>query len=479
MEYDVSREPVDTVGGSAGLVVVSNRLPVRLEEDDTGSHWRTSPGGLVSALTPVLRGRDGVWVGWSGQPGRIRHPESHEGIALRAVPISDDELDDFYVGFSNATLWPLYHDATRSPRFDRRWWQAYVTVNHRYAEAAAAAAGPEATVWVHDYHLQLVPMMLRGLRPDIRIGFFLHIPFPPQELFVQLPWRREILEGLLGADLVGFQVPGAASNFSRLARRLTDAGTADGGLHHDGRIVRVGAFPISIDTAELEARATDPAVVARAREIRHDLGDPELVLLGVDRLDYTKGIEQRVRAVGELFEEETLQTSKHVMVQIAVPSREDNAHYQVERDHLERLVGEVNGRFSAVGHPAIHYLHRSVAFDELVALYLAADVMLVTPLRDGMNLVAKEYVATRTDDTGALVLSEFAGASRELRHAILVNPHDLDGIKGAIRQAIDLEPGQAKARMRRLRRVVRNADVYAWAQGFLAALQESAEIVLP
>ena len=479
MEHEVSAESVGTVAGSAGLVVVSNRLPVRLEEDDTGSHWRTSPGGLVSALTPVLRGRDGVWVGWSGQPGRVRHPATHEGIALHAVPISDEELDDFYVGFSNGTLWPLYHDAIRSPRFERKWWQAYVAVNHRYAEAAAAAAGPGATVWVHDYHLQLVPMMLRGLRPDVRIGFFLHIPFPPQELFVQLPWRREILEGLLGADLVGFQVPGAASNFSRLARRLTDAGSADGGLQYDGRVVRVGAFPISIDTAEIAARAIDPAVVARAREIRHDLGDPDLVLLGVDRLDYTKGIEQRVRAVAELFEEGTLQTAAHVMVQIAVPSREDNTHYQDQRDHLERLVGEVNGRFSSVGHPAIHYLHRSVPLDELVALYLAADVMLVTPLRDGMNLVAKEYVATRTDCTGTLVLSEFAGAARELRQAILVNPHDLDGIKGAIRQAIELEPDEAKAHMRRLRRVVGNFDVYAWARSFLAALQDSAEIVLP
>ena len=185
--------------------------------------WHASPGGLVSALTPVLRGREGVWVGWSGHSGSVALPETHEGIALRAVPISDDEYEDFYLGFANRTLWPLYHDAIRTPSFERRWWQSYVLVNHRYAEAAAAAAGPGATVWVHDYHLQLVPMMLRALRPDVRIGFFLHIPFPPQELFVQLPWRREILEGLLGADLVGFQVPGAASNFSRLARRLTDA----------------------------------------------------------------------------------------------------------------------------------------------------------------------------------------------------------------------------------------------------------------
>src|SRR6266576_73716 len=332
--------------GSAGLVVVSNRLPVRLEEGDDGPRWQTSPGGLVSALTPVLRGRDGVWVGWTGQADTVRHPATHEGIALHAVPLTTEEFDDFYVGFANRTLWPLYHDAIRSPSFERRWWQAYVRVNHRYAEAAAAAAAPGATVWVHDYHLQLVPMMLRGLRPDVRIGFFLHIPFPPQELFVQLPWRREILEGLLGADLVGLQVPGAAANFARLARRLTDAGTADAGLSYDGRIVRVGSFPISIDTADIETRACDPRVQQRSREIRSDLGNPELLLLGVDRLDYTKGIDQRVRAVGELFEEGTLRTPQHVMVQIAVPSREEDGHYQQERDQLERLVGEVNGRFA-------------------------------------------------------------------------------------------------------------------------------------
>jgi trehalose 6-phosphate synthase len=466
------RDPSGKRRGSADLVVISNRLPVRLEEDQGRAVWHASPGGLVSALTPVLRGREGVWVGWSGHSGSVALPDTHEGIALHAVPISDEEYEDFYLGFANRTLWPLYHDAIRTPSFERRWWQSYVLVNHRYAEAAAAAAGPGATVWVHDYHLQLVPMMLRALRPDVKIGFFLHIPFPPQELFVQLPWRREILEGLLGADLVGFQVPGAASNFSRLARRLTDASQAEGGLKHDGRIVRVGAFPISIDTAHLAERATDPNVIERAREIRHDLGDPELVLLGVDRLDYTKGIDQRLRAVAELFAEDVLATPRHVMVQIAVPSREDDTHYQHERDNLERLVGEVNGAWSRVGHPAVHYLHQSLPLDELIALYLAADVMLVTPLRDGMNLVAKEYVASRVDATGTLVLSEFAGASRELHNAILVNPHDLDGIKDAIRHVIDLDEVEAKARMHRLRRVVRRYDVYVWAHNFLAALQQ-------
>ncbi len=458
---------------SAGLVVVSNRLPLRFEADGDDAGWRSSPGGLVSALTPVLRRRGGIWVGWAGYSGDVSVPDSYEGIGLHAVPISEDEYDDFYVGFANRTLWPLYHDAVRSPSFERRWWQAYISVNHRYAAAAAAGAQRGATVWIHDYHLQLVPMMLRALRPDVRIGFFLHTPFPPQELFMQIPWRRELVEGLLGADLVGFQVPGAATNFARLARRLTDAEGDDERLWHDGRVVRVGAFPISIDTGEIVQRATRPQVVERARQIRADLGDPDFVMLGVDRLDYTKGLQQRVKAVAELFAEGTLSTPNHVMIQVAVPSRGEDTHYKQEREDLERLIGEVNGTYSDVGHAAIHYLHQSVDLDELIALYLAADVMLVTPLRDGMNLVAKEYVAAKVDESGALILSEFAGAARELGEAILVNPHDLDGIKGAIRVVLDLDPIEARVRMRYLRGVVGRRDVHAWARDFLATLSRT------
>jgi trehalose 6-phosphate synthase len=289
---------------------------------------------------------------------------------------------------------------------------------------------------------------------------------------MQMPWRREIIEGLLGADLVGFQVPGAATNFARLARQLTAADGDDDRLSYDGRVVRVGAFPISIDTSEIMRRATRPNVIERAEQIRADLGNPDFVMLGVDRLDYTKGLQQRVRAVAELFAEGTLSTPRHVMIQVAVPSRGEDTHYQQEREDLERLIGEVNGMYSDVGHAAIHYLHQSVDLDELIALYLAADVMLVTPLRDGMNLVAKEYVASKIDETGALILSEFAGAARELDEAILVNPHDLDGIKGAIRDVLDLDPNEARARMRYLRGVVGRRDVHAWARDFLATLSQ-------
>jgi trehalose 6-phosphate synthase len=455
------------------LVVVANRLPIRRVDDGTEPGWTLSSGGLVTALVPVLRESNGVWIGWPGDAsGSDAVPESYEGIDLRVVSISEQEYDEFYLGFANATLWPLYHDAIRPPTFDRSWWNAYRAVNERYAAAAADTASEGASVWIHDYQLQLVPQMLRNARPDVRIGFFLHIPFPPRELFMQLPWRREILEGLLGADVVGLQVAGGASNFARLARRVVGATGSGSTVEFDGRHIEVRAFPISVDTAALAERANDPAVQRRALEIRAELGDPDVILLGVDRLDYTKGIDRRLRAVGELFDDGTLDTSRHVVVQIAVPSREEDPHYQQERENLERLIGEVNGQHATVGRPPIQYLYQSVTPDELVALYLAADVMLVTPLRDGMNLVAKEYVACRIDGTGTLVLSEFAGAAQELRGAILVNPHDLDGLKDAIREAVTLEPTDARARMRRMRQVIRRSDVHAWARSFLNALRD-------
>jgi trehalose 6-phosphate synthase len=468
-----ARAPSSEPGGGptdAHLVVVANRLPLRRVERDGEMRWDLSPGGLVSALTPVLAGGRGMWVGWPGESSGKPVPSHHDGIDLRGVPLSEPEFEQFYLGFSNATLWPLYHDAVRTPTFQREWWYEYVSVNDRYARTVAEAAAPGATVWVHDYHLQLVPKMLRAIRPDVRIGFFLHIPFPPQELFLQLPWRRPILEGLLGADLVGFQVHGAASNFSRVARRVLGASGTGAVLDYDDRQIIVGAFPISVDTPALIKRASDRGVQNRAKEIRRELGDPDVVMLGVDRLDYTKGIDRRLMALSELFADGSLSPSKAVLVQVGVPSREDDPHYRREREHLEQLVGEVNGAYSAVGRPAVHYLYQSVEPDELVALYLAADVMLVTPLRDGMNLVAKEFVSCRVDAGGALVLSEFAGAAEELRDAILVNPHDLDGLKQAIRHAVDLDPNEKTARMRRMRRVVRRHDVHAWAHNFLGAL---------
>jgi trehalose 6-phosphate synthase len=457
---------------TAEFVVVANRLPVQHSTAQGNDEWRPSPGGLASAMTSVLQSRDGLWIGWPGVSDHDGAPPTYEGIRLKAVAISSEEYEDFYLGFSNATLWPLYHDAIRAPTFHRAWWHVYQDINMRYATAAAETVAPNGTVWIHDYQLQLVPDMLRQLRPDVRIGFFLHIPFPPSELFMQLPWRREIIKGLLGADLIGFQVPHAASNFSRIARRLMGATGTDSVLNYDGRVIRVGAFPITVNTAQITSMASDPKIRERAQEIRRDLGNPEVVLLGVDRLDYTKGIQQRLTAVTEMYADGQLSGGTHVMVQVAVPSRESDAHYDLERHNLEQAVSAMNGDHSLVGSPVIHYLHQNLPFEELMALYLAADVMLVTPFRDGMNLVAKEYVASRVDLTGRLVLSEFAGAAAELRGAFMVNPHDLDGIKEAIGLALKAGPKEAKARMLRMRRKVLRHDVSDWAQSFLSALQQ-------
>jgi alpha,alpha-trehalose-phosphate synthase [UDP-forming] len=459
----------------ADLVVVANRLPVRHSTSPGDEGWMPSPGGLVSALTSVLQNRRGLWIGWPGATEHEEPPSSYEGIRLKAVDIGHEEYEEFYLGFSNATLWPLYHDAIRSPSFHRKWWHTYRDVNMRFAEAIAESVAPGGTVWVHDYQLQLVPQMLRQLRPDVVIGFFFHIPFPPSELFMQLPWRREILTGLLGADLIGFQLHAGASNFSRLARKLTSASGTDSGLTFEGRAIRVGAFPISVDCDQIVKMAASPAIRARAREIREGLGNPEFLLLGVDRLDYTKGIQQRIKAVAEMLADGTLSAERQVMVQVAVPSRESDAHYEQERHELERVISGVNGDYGLVGHPAIHYLHKNLPFDELIALYLAADIMLVTPFRDGMNLVAKEYVMCRSDLTGKLILSEFAGAAAELRGAFMVNPHDLDGIKEAILLAMNAGPKETRDRMARMRRATFRRDVYDWAKGFLAALQQAGQ----
>ncbi|MEV6714997.1 trehalose-6-phosphate synthase [Lentzea sp. NPDC051208] len=464
----------------AEFVVVANRLPVDLERLPDGTErWKHSPGGLVSALEPFLRSHSGAWVGWPGVADTEVPPFEDDGLLLHPVELSAKEVEDYYEGFSNGTLWPLYHDVVAQPAFHRHWWNTYVKVNQRFADATAKVAAQGATVWVQDYQLQLVPAMLREQRPDLKIGFFLHIPFPPVELFMQLPWRTEIIRGLLGADLVGFHRPGGAQNFLWLARRLVGlepsrgtvgVRTRPGVVQVGDRTVRVGAFPISIDSAGLDAVARRKDTQARARQIREDLGNPKRILLGVDRLDYTKGIDVRIRALYELIADGRVDPEDVAMIQLATPSRERVDHYKTMRQDIEQSVGRINGEFGRVGKPVVHYLHQSVNREELVAFMSAADVMVVTPVRDGMNLVCKEYVACRYDLGGALVLSEFAGAAAELTSAFLVNPHDLDGVKNALQAALDIDPAEGRRRMRALRRQVLTHDVDRWARSFLEAL---------
>ena len=378
------------MGGSRSydFVVVSNRLPVdRVIEANGSASWQHSPGGLVTALEPVMRASKGAWVGWAGQPDLEFEPFLSDGIEIVPVSLTANDLENYYEGFSNDTLWPLYHDVIASPSYHREWWESYVSVNQRFADAAIAIAAEGAVVWVHDYQLQLVPRMLRIARPDLTIGFFNHIPFPPYGIFSQLPWRTQIIEGLLGADVVGFQRVADAANFSRAVRRLTGFVTKYPyaevpSYKSDGtkRRVLAKAFPISIDSQSFEELARRPDIQARAREIREGLGNPKTVMLGVDRLDYTKGIGHRLKAFGELLEEGRLSVQDVTLVQVANPSRERVQAYIQLRDEIELTVGRINGDFATMSHTAISYHHHGYPREEMVALYLAADVMLVTAL---------------------------------------------------------------------------------------------------
>ncbi len=423
--------------GDNEFVVVANRLPV----DKVGDSYEVSPGGLVAALAPVLKRREGCWVGWPGDIDSHVEPFSFDGIDLVPVTLDQDDYEGFYEGFSNSTLWPLYHDLIVTPKYDQAWWERYAEVNERFAQAVADTAAEGATVWVQDYQLQLVPGILRTMRPDLEIGFFLHIPFPAPALFQQLPWRDEILIGLSGCDLIGFQRDADEENFRLLTQDI-----------------RTGTFPISIDVDGVGG--VDEASIS---ELRSRVGDPEHLLLGVDRLDYTKGILQRLLAIEELVEEGKLHDVS--FIQIATPSRERIANYRETRKEVEEAVSRINGKYGEVGKPIVHYVHRTVPKSDLATYYAAADIMLVTPFKDGMNLVAKEYVAAH-EDTGALVLSEFAGAAVELDEAYICNPFDLESIKSAIMEATEPDP----ERMRRMHAWVMEHDVDAWAKSFLEAL---------
>ncbi|WP_181019515.1 alpha,alpha-trehalose-phosphate synthase (UDP-forming) [Nonomuraea typhae] len=456
----------------SSFLIVANRLPVdRTVGPDGAAAWRRSPGGLVTAIAPVMQRRRGAWLGWHGAADELLEPFRDDGMNLIPVPLTSDEVELYYEGFSNSTLWPLYHDVVVPPMIERETWESYRTVNERFAEAAAEVAEKGAVVWVQDYQLQLVPAMLRALRPDLRIGFFLHIPFPPIELFWRLPWRRELVEGLLGADLVGFQLPGGAANFRMLCKRLLGLPYKSNEIFLEDRVVTTQSFPISVDFAEFDTLVREPHIVHRAKEIRVELGDPEHVLLGVDRLDYTKGIGQRLEAFGELLRDGSVAPGEAVFVQIATPSRERVEEYRRLRDDIELQVGRINGQYSVLGAQPIQYFHQSYDREELAALYLAADIMMVTPLRDGMNLVAKEYVSCHHDLQGALVLSEFAGAAAELRSAFLVNPYDVEGVKRQMLAAMEASPHEVARRMRTMRRRVATYDVDRWASEFLTALE--------
>ncbi len=448
---------------SPRLIVLSNRLPITIRRSRGELHVEPSSGGLVAAMAPAMRQRGGVWIGWPG--AKLRPDERLETedapCELHPVPLSDTETKRFYHGYSNGALWPLFHSLPERMALDRRNWDSYETVNERFAQAAIEEMGEDDLIWVHDYHLALVPEMIRRRRPNARIAYFLHIPFPPFDLYRILPSYRAILRGLLASDLVGFHCPGYVSNFQDCVERLLGARVDRGAgrIEHGDHTVQVGAFPLGIDYAEYERRSREAPRTKRPAS--------ERIILGVDRLDYTKGIPERMRAYERLLELHPDHRGKVTLIQIAVPSREQVSEYQSLKREIDELVGRINGRFGTSFWTPIRYVHRSIPPQRLSALYRDAAVALVTPLRDGMNLVAKEFVASQTEDPGVLVLSRMAGASDTMQEALRVNPYNIDSVADVLHQALEMPRDQRETRLRALQRRERRHDLAEWLEVFL------------
>ncbi len=455
---------------SRSLVVVSNRLPFTIAQGSGDARFERSPGGLVAALDPALAQRGGVWVGWPGSTDQDHLPAFPDtpAVRYRSVPLSSREVTQYYGVFSNRTLWPLFHYFVGQTHVDPASWAVYDRVNARFGAIAAEESDDDSLVWIHDYQLLRAPLHLRAAAPQRRIAFFLHIPFPAYDVFRVLPWARPLMHGLLAADLVGFHVSDYANHFLTSAERVLGCSVdrARGEVEWDGRVVSVGAFPIGIDVDTIE-RLSVPAPGA-------DVDQPAMVL-GVDRLDYTKGIHERLLAVEHLFERHPEHRRRVVFTQILVPSREHVAEYRALKRQIDETVGRINGRFSDAGWAPIRYQARSLSTVDLVALYRRADVALVTPLRDGMNLVAKEYVAAQLEDDGVVILSEFAGAAQELQEALIVNPLDTQAVATTLHRALTMAPDERHARMAALRDRVRDNPVQRWAGGFLAVAERAAE----
>jgi alpha,alpha-trehalose-phosphate synthase [UDP-forming] len=464
----------DLAARPAPLVTVANRLPVV----KTREGWRTADGGLVTALRPTLEARPGSWIGWDG--GAADVPHTLPDLAARLVPISlrRSEVEGYYHGFSNRTLWPLFHGLVDRVVIDRRWWRHYCSANEQFAERALEAAEPGSLLWVHDYQLVCLPALLRRGGANRPIGFFLHIPFPAAELFARLPWRDHLIDGLLGADVVGFQTEEYRQNFVGTCLRLKDDLTVDGPMLRlaDGRIVLTATHPISIDAGAFRSQARSEEVTRSLTRLRRQFRGRR-VLLGVDRLDYTKGIVERLQAIELLLERRRDLRDRIAVVQIAVPSRGDIREYRELRVEVEQVVGRINGRFTAPGQDVpVHYIYRGISPAHLLAHYAVADVCLVTPLRDGMNLVSKEFAVSQdaVGGTGALVLSEFAGAAEELREALPCNPFDVEGLSGTIELALELEEDDRRYRIKRLAERVERHDVFAWLDQEVGTLESLA-----
>jgi trehalose 6-phosphate synthase/phosphatase len=463
------------------LMVVSNRLPIVLSHTRDGQ-IRAQPGsgGLITALAPALRNRGGTWIGWPGSDSveairpALDVAAKDAGYTLEPVELSADLIGGYYYGFSNEIIWPLFHDLPSRCNFVPSYWHDYRAANRVFAEAIERVTTRDDFVWVHDYQLMDVAEQLRDIGCDRRTGFFLHIPFPPVDLFMKLPWRFEILRGLLEFDMLGFQTVRDTRNFVHCVRTLLRNATVSGRrnsyvLALPGNRTVAGSFPIGIDARDFEERARS-SEVEQAMQLSLDRLPNMKMILGIDRLDYTKGLPERLVAFQEALRRYPELLGTTTLIQVVVPSREDVPEYQALRAEVERLVGEINGEFTQPGWVPIHYIYRHLDQTELLAYYRMSEICLVTPLKDGMNLVSKEYCACNIEGDGVLILSEFAGSAAQLhRGAIMVNPHDIEGTASAIHQAVTMPISERRSRMRRLRAVVRRDDIFWWTDMFLRA----------
>lgn len=465
---------MDGVRSDGRLLLVSNRLPITVRVRDGSLTMSPSQGGLARGLASQHLRSNGLWIGWPGvsaaEHAVVKGELARMCVERRIVPVAleKSEVRAFYDQISNAILWPVFHERLDRVPLRPARWDIYEHVNVRFADTIADVYTPGDTIWVHDYQLLRLPALLRERIPAARIGFFLHVPFPPPDIFNTLSPRQSLLAGMLGADLIGFHTQRYAENFRATLERQPSVGVRlDGSVSLGRRSVQIGVYPMGIDVSAFAAPATPSAVAAATMTLRTTT---QRLLLGVDRLDYSKGIPRRLLAIEELLNRFPEWRGRLRLLQVAVPTREGVGAYKKIRGEVEKLVGRINGKFATPTWTPIQYINGCVTSETLIALYRAADVMLVTPIRDGMNLVSKEFVASRIDEDGVLILSEFAGAAEELKEALLVNPYDISGFAHALNAALTMSDGERRHRMRRLRKRVIQCDVHVWADRFLSTL---------
>lgn len=457
------------------LIIVSNRLRVTVTKREHQLKFQPSAGGLATGLDSFYKSYRSLWIGWPGIAlERIREEKKKIEKKLKAehcypVFISNYDIENFYHGFCNKTIWPLFHYFTQYTLYGKNLWESYKRINHLFSKIVTKVAKPDDEIWIHDYHLMLLPQLLRKKLPNATIGFFLHIPFPSSEVFRLLPCREEIVEGILGADLIGFHTYDYVHHFIESVRRLLGYEYKLGQITISNRITQIDAFPMGIDYERFAEAADDVGVLKEIKKIRKKVGDRKIVL-SIDRLDYTKGIPQRLEAFDYFLEKNPHYREKVTLILVAVPSRTSVEHYALLKKQVDELISRINGRYATIGWMPIWYLYRFLPFKNLIPLYNIADVALLTPLRDGMNLIAKEFIATKTDRKGVLILSEMAGAAKELGEAIIVNPNNKEEIAQAIKTALTMSEQEQVRRNEIMQKRLKRYNVERWAHDFMDRL---------